>query len=733
MLVGSNGAAGASDSNGTELQFVPVNPCRVVDTRDPNGPFGGPAISANTSRSFAIPQGECDIPSSAAAYSLNVTVVPSSTLGFLSIWPTGQVQPYVSTLNSWDGRIKANAAIVDAGKGGTVSVYVSDTSDVILDINGYFVPGSDSTSLAFYPVTPCRLVDTRSPTGPFGGPSMFAGETRSFSVPLSACSLPSNAGAYSLNFTVVPDGPFGYLSTWPTGQAQPYVSTLNAFTGEVTANAAIVPAGSDGAISVYVTNSSDLVIDVNGYFAPNGTGGMALFNLAPCRSLDTRTAGDQQPFVNTFDTDIVGSNCGIPPFAKAVVANITAVPQGALGYLSLWPDAQPEPVVSTLNAWDGSVTSNMAITPMTDGSVDAYASNPTQLILDVSGYFAPANGNTGLSVRASSYLNKNTPNTNSIVVPNAGLNAFGIADFFGDGSLSLVTHTLIYNPADPSTYTQFGSIHFYKMDSNGNWVDNTSALLSNTTGCLHPRKAVIADFNNDGRPDVFFACHGADAPPYPGEHPHILLSQPGGTYSNITLPITCYCHGASAADVTGDGRPDILVTDTTVAKTPFFLINNGDGTFTPDFSRLPGTLLNMQIYSAELIDFSHRGQYDVFLAGNEPGTTAYSASEFGPTIFPNDGTGKFISTTPVSLLAGPSFGLALDVVFENGSVYLLKVNNAYTSTEIQKIVYPSLTESTIYSHTGLYNGVNNDWVDWIIPYNRSILSEDAAYGVSVPQ
>ena len=75
-----------------------------------------------------------------AAYSLNVTVVPQGPLGYLTIWPTGEDQPVVSTLNSLDGRIKANAAIVPAGTSGAVSVYVTNTTDVILDIDGYFAP-----------------------------------------------------------------------------------------------------------------------------------------------------------------------------------------------------------------------------------------------------------------------------------------------------------------------------------------------------------------------------------------------------------------------------------------------------------------------------------------------------------------------------------------------------------------------------------------------------------------
>src|SRR6201995_3988825 len=118
----------APEMSAQGLQFIPVTPCRVADTRNPNGTFGGPMMAAGASRDFPIPQSACGsgIPSNVAAYSLNVTVVPVAQLGFLTIWPSGQPQPLVSTLNS-DGRVKANAAIVPAGasdKG--VNVFVTD-------------------------------------------------------------------------------------------------------------------------------------------------------------------------------------------------------------------------------------------------------------------------------------------------------------------------------------------------------------------------------------------------------------------------------------------------------------------------------------------------------------------------------------------------------------------------------------------------------------------------------
>jgi hypothetical protein len=368
------------------LQFVKVTPCRVVDTRNPTGPLGGPVMAALTSREFDIPSGACNIPSSAVAYSFNVTVVPIGPLAYLSIWPSGQTQPLVSTLNS-DGRVKANAAITPAGNNGGVSVYVTNETQVILDIDGYFVPKGTASALAFYPVTPCRVVDTRNAVGPLGGPYMAALTSRSFPVQSSSCGLPADAQVYSLNVTVVPRGPLGYMTMWPSGEAQPLVSTLNDLKGTYTANAAIVPAASNGDVSVYVTNSTDVVLDVDGYFAAPATGGLSLYTVTPCRVLDTRQT--TEAFNGVLRVGVASSACAPPSTAEAYVLNATIVAPAGLGYLSLWPAGENQPTVSTLNALDGALTSNMAIVPTHNGNIEAFSSNPTQLILDLSSYFAP--------------------------------------------------------------------------------------------------------------------------------------------------------------------------------------------------------------------------------------------------------------------------------------------------------------------------------------------------------
>jgi hypothetical protein len=383
------------------MQYVPLGvPCRAVDTRVTGGP-----ITGKTFRNLNPGGGSCGIQTPTdglIAYALNITVVPHGPLGYLSVWPAGELQPVVSTLNSPDGRVKANAAIVSGGTKGEVSVYVSSTADVILDVSGYFVAGNVlAPTNTFFPLTPCRVIDTRVSNGTLGAPSLAALKQRDFVLSLSSCDLPPApwevGGAFSVNVTVIPKNgkPVGYLTVWGTSASQPdppTTSTLNDTTGTLVANAAIITVnpGITGGLSVISSNDADVLIDVNGYFATSQlvSGGLSLYTLPPCRILDTRESS--QAFEGKLTVPVTTkNNCSVPAEAKAYVMNATAIPSVRLGYLSLWESGATQPVVSTLNAIDGAITSNMAIVGTADGSIDAFASQPTQLLLDISGYFAP--------------------------------------------------------------------------------------------------------------------------------------------------------------------------------------------------------------------------------------------------------------------------------------------------------------------------------------------------------
>jgi hypothetical protein len=120
--------------------FYTVAPCRIADTRDAIGPFGGPPLQAGVVRTFPV-AGRCGIPSNATAVSLNLAVVGPTQDGYLTVFAAGATQPLASTLNYRSGQIRANNAIVPIGDGGSVSVFCgqgSGSTEFLIDVNGCF-------------------------------------------------------------------------------------------------------------------------------------------------------------------------------------------------------------------------------------------------------------------------------------------------------------------------------------------------------------------------------------------------------------------------------------------------------------------------------------------------------------------------------------------------------------------------------------------------------------------
>ena len=129
-----------------------------------------------------------------------------------------------------------------------------------------------SNALVFVAMTPCRIADTIAAhgfTGAFGPPSLVGGATgRTFPIQSNAtCPVPSNAQAYSFNMSVVPPAAGGYITASPTGTAMPLAATLIWGQSLLVSNAAVVPAGTNGSVDVYASANTDLVIDINGYYA----------------------------------------------------------------------------------------------------------------------------------------------------------------------------------------------------------------------------------------------------------------------------------------------------------------------------------------------------------------------------------------------------------------------------------------------------------------------------------
>ena len=179
--------------------------------------------------------------------------------------------------------------------------------------------------MVFVGITPCRVVDTRTGrgfTGAFGPPSLAGGTSRTFPIQSSTtCIVPAIAGAYSFNVTIVPPGPLGYVTLYPTGLPAPNASTLNDLQGFIVANAAIVPGGTNGSVDVYASGGTDIIIDINGYYAPQ-SGIMLSQGSAGAPSLS---------FSGDSGTGIFSSGAGSVGIASGGNVDLTVASNGSVG------------------------------------------------------------------------------------------------------------------------------------------------------------------------------------------------------------------------------------------------------------------------------------------------------------------------------------------------------------------------------------------------------------------
>ncbi|HYK58171.1 MAG TPA: tail fiber domain-containing protein [Bryobacteraceae bacterium] len=207
---------------------------------------------------------------------------------------------------------------------------------------------ANAVPLVFVAMTPCRVVDTRASQGfpaPFGAPPLVAGASRTSPLQSSTlCSIPAAAQAYSLNFTVVPAGPTGFLTAYPSGKPLPLAATLVWSGGALTSNAAVVPGGTNDSIDVYANIATEVVIDINGYYG-SASGTNTAFGIG---ALSSNTTG--------LDNTAVG--------AAAMSQNTTGFYNAAFGnrsMLSATTGSGNTAVGDDAMAFSGSGSNNTAI------------------------------------------------------------------------------------------------------------------------------------------------------------------------------------------------------------------------------------------------------------------------------------------------------------------------------------------------------------------------------------
>jgi cell wall-associated NlpC family hydrolase len=232
-------------------RLVNVAPTRIADTRAGGQKLGAGQVLVVT-----------PVPGAGAhAVALNVTATEPDRAGFLTVFPCDAAPPVASNVNYATGETVADAAVVGLAADGTVCVFTSAASHVVVDLNGWFGPAGKAS---FGAQPPRRLADTRSEAA-----ALAAGDELTVAVP----------GAAVLNLTVTSPRASGYLTAYPCGAARPVVSNLNFSAGETVANAALVPAGAVGTVCVFASVATHVVIDLDGTFsspdAPATTPGQA--------------------------------------------------------------------------------------------------------------------------------------------------------------------------------------------------------------------------------------------------------------------------------------------------------------------------------------------------------------------------------------------------------------------------------------------------------------------------
>ena len=248
--------------------FTPVSaPARILDTR-PGQPTSDGALAGvgamTQGTTLEVPvSSHGNMTASQRPAVLNVTVDGATTNGYLTLWPCGTEQPKTSNLNYSAGTTMANAVVTALGANGSVCVYSSGTTHVIIDTFG------ELSASSYTPLPqPARLLDTRAGYTTFDGSNAAEGVRSALStltLPVGGrAGLADQPAVLVLNVTV--DGPAtsGFITVYPCGGARPNVSNVNYAPGQTLPNLVVTGVSASGTICLYTSVKTHLIVDVFG-------------------------------------------------------------------------------------------------------------------------------------------------------------------------------------------------------------------------------------------------------------------------------------------------------------------------------------------------------------------------------------------------------------------------------------------------------------------------------------
>ncbi|MGE0884001.1 MAG: kelch repeat-containing protein [Blastocatellales bacterium] len=417
------------------LMFYPLaKPIRLLDTRPagqrPYAAYETPeakltgVINGGTTRTqqARVSFDGMTIPSNASAIVGTATVInfpdggQYTGTGNVTLYPSGNLKPEVSNLNYANNQTISNGFTVGLGGAGTFEIFTYSNVHLVIDVVGYYAaPGAGG--LYFHPLpTPIRLLETRSdpiypgcntPRAAVNGTTVYSYQGR---LTCGGVTIPAGAQALIGNLTSVNGTATPGLATIYSGDlvSPPGITSLVFNSTQAIPNSMVVKLGGDGMFKLNLSNTSDILIDITGYFSAeandiNGQGLLFTQLATPIRLLETRSdpiyPGCYTPRAplsgGSTRTQLAQVNCGgiiIPSTARAIIGNATAINSisPGSGNVTLYPTQSNKPEVSNLNYVFNQVIPNAFTVGLSNnGEFDIFVFSTIDLLIDVTGYFAP--------------------------------------------------------------------------------------------------------------------------------------------------------------------------------------------------------------------------------------------------------------------------------------------------------------------------------------------------------